>query len=261
MFMHHKEAIEQVRQFFMQDDEVIALIFGGSIAHGFAKEDSDVDIMIVVSEEDYQKRVAQGYITYYKGDICQYEGGYVDGKYISIEFMKKVANMGSEPARYAFQDAFIGFTRDQQVEELMKKILTYPVEEKEMKMSKFYSQMKGWYWYCNQSFKRDQLYLVSYATANMVLFAGRLILVHNEVFYPYHKWFMKVLEQVEKKPEGLIEQMNIVLSTHKKEDIDKLFQMVDEFYEWTDKSVPWNREFVNENELKWLTQNSAISDL
>lgn len=261
MFTHHQEAINKVIEILKEDKEIIALIFGGSIAHQFAKEDSDVDIMIVVSEEDYQKRVERGYITYFNGEICTYEGGYVDGKYVSIEFMKKVAEIGSEPARFAFKDCFIGFSRDAQVERLIEQIVQYPVHEKEMKMKKFYSQMKGWYWYCNESFKRDQPYLLNYALSNMVLFAGRLILVHNETLFPYHKWFLKVLEDVDNKPEGFIEQIEMTLKHRRKEDIDKLFHMVDSFYEWTDKGTPWNREFVNDNELRWMTGSAAVADL
>ena len=39
----------------------------------------------------------------------------------------------------------------------------------------------------------------------MILFGGRLILAHNEILYPFHKWFMRVLGSAPNKPEWLME--------------------------------------------------------
>ena len=65
MHPHHEAAIERVVAQLRADPEVKALLLAGSIAHGFQSADSDVDLLIVVSD----------------------------------------AERGSEPARFAFQDA------------------------------------------------------------------------------------------------------------------------------------------------------------
>jgi len=67
MHPHHEAAIERVVAQLRADPEVKALLLAGSIAHGFQSADSDVDLLIVVSD----------------------------------------AERGSEPARFAFEDAHV----------------------------------------------------------------------------------------------------------------------------------------------------------
>jgi dTDP-4-dehydrorhamnose 3,5-epimerase-like enzyme len=56
MLPHHSQSIQNVKEYFQRDPEVQALLLSGSIAHGFQNPASDVDVMIFVSEENYQKR-------------------------------------------------------------------------------------------------------------------------------------------------------------------------------------------------------------
>ncbi len=44
---------------------------------------SDVDIVLVVTEEEYTRRVARDDLGYYNSEICEYPEGYVDGKIIN----------------------------------------------------------------------------------------------------------------------------------------------------------------------------------
>jgi len=104
MLPHHSQSIQNVREYFERDPEVLALLLSGSIAHGFQSATSDVDIMIFVSEEDHRKRSQTGQLHFFNRELCTYEGGYVDGKYLSLNFVKQVLEKGSEPARFAFEE-------------------------------------------------------------------------------------------------------------------------------------------------------------
>ncbi len=77
--------------FFRKDEEILAVILAGSIAHGFEREDSDIDVMLIISEENYKKRFTAGDINYYNQELCDFDGGYVDGKYITLDFLRKVS--------------------------------------------------------------------------------------------------------------------------------------------------------------------------
>src|ERR1700690_3770217 len=77
---HHTKSIQRVTDYFEHDPEVLALLLGGSIAHGFETASSDVDIMIFVSDEDYKKRFEQNQIHFFNRALTTYESGYVDGK-------------------------------------------------------------------------------------------------------------------------------------------------------------------------------------
>jgi predicted nucleotidyltransferase len=137
MFKHHQDTINNVIKKMKENSSVLALIIGGSIVHGFAKEDSDVDIMIVVSEEEYETKYRENNLTYWEKDSCTYENGYVDGKYISMDFMKKVSKHGSEAARFAFKDAFVAYSKIEGVEQILQEITRYPKELKADKMKRF----------------------------------------------------------------------------------------------------------------------------
>lgn len=102
MYAHHRETIERVTDKLKADPEVLAVIVGGSIAHGFATETSDVDILIVVPEEKYEKRFQDDRLHYFDEVSATYSGGYVDGKYICLDFMKKVARMGERTGAIRF---------------------------------------------------------------------------------------------------------------------------------------------------------------
>jgi predicted nucleotidyltransferase len=189
MHPHHAQSIQNVKEYFQRDPEVLALLLSGSIAHGFQSESSDVDIMIFVSEDDYQKRFQAGQLTFFNTDLCTYEGGYVDGKYLNLNFLKQVSARGSEPARFAFEGSQVLFSKIEGFEEDICKIIEYPIEEKAERIKRFYAQLEAWHWYCGEALRKGNQYLLGTAISKMILFGGRLILAHNEMLYPYHKRF------------------------------------------------------------------------
>ena len=63
---------------------MLGVLVGGSIAHGFATATSDVDLLIVVSDAEWERRLAAGDTTELDRESATYEGGYVDCKYTSL---------------------------------------------------------------------------------------------------------------------------------------------------------------------------------
>ncbi len=111
MYPHHERALEKVKAHFEQDPTILALLFGGSLAKGWGSETSDVDIMLIVSEEEFARRDRSGELLYFSLDFTDYEGGYIDGKYQSVAFLEEIAECGSEVARAAFYGVQIVFSR------------------------------------------------------------------------------------------------------------------------------------------------------
>ncbi|MCT4542425.1 MAG: nucleotidyltransferase domain-containing protein [Vallitalea sp.] len=167
-----KDSIHNILKILKSEEEVLGILLSGSIAHGFDTPVSDIDIMIIISEENYRKRAEEGKLTYYEKESCTYEEGYVDGKYISISFMEKVALIGSEPAKFAFDGAVILYSKIEGLEELLQKITKYPIEKKEENIKRFYAQFEAYKWYCNEAIKHENDYLLMHSISNMVLFGG-----------------------------------------------------------------------------------------
>ena len=59
MYPHHAESIQKLKEYFAGREEVIAIVLDGSIVKGNARPDSDVDAVVVVTEEAYRELAAE----------------------------------------------------------------------------------------------------------------------------------------------------------------------------------------------------------
>lgn len=261
MYQHHKDAIGKAIKKLSEDKKVLAVILGGSVAHGFAAESSDIDLMLVLSEGDYQQALHQGDLHYVDKESANYPGGYVEGKYISESFIKAVAEKGSEPARFAFKDAILLYSCLDNINDLISAASAYPKHNKEDNLEKFNAQFEGWYWMYHEGLKTNDLYVINYAVTNLCLFAGRLLLAHNEILYPYHKWFLRVLETAPARPSEIIKTINTALITKTESDVSHLYHSVKKFHDWPQYQHGWVAKFVIDSEVNWLNGSVPIADL
>jgi hypothetical protein len=262
MHDHHVQSIENVRNHFLSDPSIIALLLSGSIAHGFEDAESDVDILIVLSDEKYTNLVETGSrLTFTSFELCTYPGGYVDGKYISIDFIRLVAARGSEPARFGFEGAKILFSRVEGLEQLLKEVVTYPATQKANRIVKFRAQLEAWKWYCSEAKRRDNPYLLSIAASKLALFGARLILAHNEMLYPFHKWMLKVLEKAPEKPNGIVDCIERLCGDPTVENIEAFYEMVKNFRDWEESLNGWGSQYMLDVELTWMDGTTAVDDL
>lgn len=261
MLPHHRQSIQNVTEFFRRDPEVQALLLSGSIAHTFQSPASDVDIMIFVSEQNYQKRFQAGELHFFNRDLCTYEGGYVDGKYLSLNFVREVLHKGSEPARFAFEGSQVLFSRVDGFVDDVRKIAEYPVSEKAERIKRFYAQFEAWHWYCGEALAKKNRYLLGMSVSKLILFGGRLILAHNEMLYPYHKWFLRVLESAKEKPSDLMARIQALTESPTAENIAAFYDQVRTFLPWSDNPHNWPVQFLLDSELNWLDGKTPVDDL
>jgi predicted nucleotidyltransferase len=261
MHPHHNATIQNVREYFQRDPEVLALLLSGSIAHGFETPASDIDIMIFVSEENYRQRFENGQLHFFNMDLCTYEGGYVDGKYLSVNFVQRVLEKGSEPARFAFEGSEVLFSNVEGLAADVYRIAQYPVWEKAERIIRFYAQFEAWHWYCTEALKQKNQYLLGTSISKLILFGGRLILTHNEMLYPYHKWFLKVLEKAKDKPSGLMASIQAMTASPTAENIEGFYEKVKTFRTWSDNPYGWPAQFMLDSELNWVDGKTPVDDL
>ncbi|MGM7683621.1 nucleotidyltransferase domain-containing protein [Cytobacillus sp. Hm23] len=261
MYEHHKKAVQVLSEQFKDDRKVRALLIGGSVAKGYASESSDVDIIIIATDEEFERRKEQHDLFYWSGDECNYEGGYVDGKIVNLQFLEDVAHHGSEPARFAFQDAIIGFSKIPQLDMILQQITTYPVHEQQKKIEQFYVQFEAARWYVAEAEKRNDKYLMMHIVSSLVLFGGRLILAQNKVLYPYHKWFMKVLSELDNKPTNFMELTKELLSSPNSENAELFCKSIEQFADWPKIKEGWPNRFMVDTEWSWMNQRTPVADL
>lgn len=261
MHAHHAQSIQNVKEYFQRDPEVLALLLGGSIAHGFETPTSDVDILILVSDADHKKRLEENRIHFFNMDLCAYQGGYVDGKYLGLSFIEQVRERGSEPARFAFAGSQVMFSRVDGLAEEICRAAEYPKARKAERIKQFYAQFEAWHWYCQESLRLKNQYLLGTSISKFILFSGRLILAHNELLYPYHKWFLRVLEGADDKPDGLLESIARLNAAPVAENIEFLYEKVKTFQPWIEGEFSWPTQFMFDSELNWMEGKTPVDDL
>ena len=261
MHPHHAQSINNVREHFQRDPEVLALLLAGSLAHGLDTPTSDVDILILISEADHKKRLNENRLNFFNRDLCNYEGGYVDGKYLTMGFIEQVKQKGSEPARFAFAGSQVLFSRIDGLEQEIRRAAEYPRAGKAERIRQFYGQFEAWHWYCQESMRLKNHYLLGTSVSKFILFSGRLILAHNELLYPYHKWFLHVLERAKEKPDGLLDSIHRLSTGPRAENVEALYDKVKSFRIWTEREFSWPAQFMVDSELNWMDGSTPVDDL
>jgi hypothetical protein len=261
MLDHHQRAIDKLAQHFQNDPGILALIVSGSVAKGLAQPNSDVDFMLLATDEEFARRQASNTFTFFSLDFTDYPGGYVDGKIVSRGFLDEVADHGSEPARWAFTGAYPVYSRVPDLADLLRRLVLYPEQERTAKIQSFYAQVQALKWFMSEAEKRDDPYLRMHAAADMVLFGGRLILAHNRVLYPYHKWFMTELARAPEKPEGLIDLAKALLAQPNQANTDAFADAVLNFTTWEAPPEGWPMRFMTDVEWTWRNGRPAVEDL
>ena len=94
-----------------------------------------------------------------------------------------------------------------------------------------------------------------------MLFSGRLILAHNELLYPYHKWFLKVLEGADEKPDNLMTSIEALNENPNAENIETLYVSVQDFRPWVEGDFNWSTQFMLDSELNWKAGATPVDDL
>ena len=260
MYSHQKKGLENAIKYFKKEEKVIAVILGGSIAHGYYNEKSDVDIMIVVTPEEYERRKKINQLTYYSLDFTDYEGGYVDGKFLTIDMMEGIRDNGNEPFRYAFKDSSVVFSNDKRVYKLVEEIPMYPRDKRESNIERFYAQIEAWKWYYYEGEKRGNEFLMTSSISNFVIFVTRIILAQNERIYPYQKWMIEELKKCEKKPCDIIEDIDKLVKMKSADVLEKIFNDVASTID-DSKKDRWADVFHRDVEITWMKHEPYISDI
>ena len=257
---NHRRAIDRLTAELEGDPRYLAVILGGSVARGTELPDSDIDLVLVASEEEYARCVAEGYFGYLNMDACDYPGGYAEAKVMSISFLEEIADRGSEPARAAFVGARILSSRVAGLESLLERVTRYPEEERIAKIQTFYAHFLTHYWYLGEAERRSERYLLLRSAAEVALYAGRLILAHNRILFPYHKWFMHELRRVPEKPDELIDALEQLLAEPCLDNANPVLGCVLNFREWEKPPKDTSAQFMKDSEWNWREGLAPVAD-
>jgi hypothetical protein len=260
MLKHHEEAMIAAVRRIRSENEVIAILLGGSIARGVERPESDVDLIVIVSDAEWERRYNQSALTFLWHDVASYEGGYVEGRYISESFLREAAERGSEPTRHSFTSVYPVFTTDDGITQKIKNIPVYPEHEQQYRIDAFMAQMyinRIYFW--PEGVRRQDPYLRCKASSEIVLFGGRLILAHNRILFPCQRRLMEYVIAAPEKPEGFVELASSFLSAQTHESMDAFCKAVESFRDWNLQS-DLESNFERDMEMSWFTRTFSVAE-
>ncbi len=261
MYEHHQRSMNILVDYFKDDIGVTAIVLGGSVAKGCARPDSDIDAIIVVSEDKYCRLADSNKLSECIFGHCTYEHGYFDIKYCTEKYLLSVMENGSEPCRNAFKSSKCLFSRNSEIEEWIKKIPVFQRHEKNEKLLSFYSALtlnSGYFWGASS----NNIYLKIKTAADIVLFGFRLLLQENEVLFPCHKALLDTISNLENKPGDIINKANTFLTSLNDEAKDNYVNSILNFIEYRppeDFSVLLTR-YIDDTELWWYKERPVIAE-
>ncbi len=157
---HHQKTIDNFINKVKSDNKYLAVILCGSIAQGLEKKESDIDVYLVVTDDEYEKAVAELATAYFNFEVSTYEGGYIDGKIINYDFLVKAKKFGSEPTRASFIGAKVLWTKIDGLQMLIDQIPIFDETCREKKLQSFFAQVFTWgQFFYEESLAKNNLYL------------------------------------------------------------------------------------------------------
>jgi len=261
MRAHHRRAMKRVVERFRDDERFLAVILGGSVVRDMATDTSDIDILLVATDEEYAKRKQTGEFSYYYTEDCDYPGGYVDGKVLDVSFLREAADHGSEPTRSSFIGVLIGSSRLPELPDLLEHIPVYQEHERADKVEAFYGQIQlaGRY-FIPEGEKRNDPYLVMQSTANLCLYSSRLVLAENRILFPSHKRLMETVAKAPDQPERFRERIAALLAQPGAATALEVLDCIESFRDWgiTFRQAV-SREMLD-SEQRWRVSRPDLAD-
>ncbi len=216
--------------------------------------------MIIATDEEFERRLAARDLFINRRDLCDYDGGFVDGKIVSLAFLEDVAEKGNEPSRAAFLGAFVAYSHIPGLDTLLERIPVYPEAGHDSRIKAFYSMAFIQHWLMHEAERHGNPYTLTRAASQLALFCGRLILAHNRRLFPYHKWLPRTLETVPDKPSDLMNRFNALLAKPCGDNATALFESVRDFQDWGVSDLDAYTWFMTDVEWSWMSDSTPIED-
>jgi len=258
MTREHEEAIALARDRLTPDRDVVAMVVIGSVARGEAQERSDVDVVIVLTEDAARKRAARSELSFRPDDLGTRI--HVGGGFVDEGFLRDVADRGPEPSRFAFLNARLVFSRSPAIAGVLERIPVYQEAERVQKMTSFASQLPVHLSYLKLGEYSRNAWLLAQTAVELVLFGGRLILAYNRILFPNRKQFIRILATAPEQPEGLMDMADALMMAPSIAKAKRFHDAVMGFRDWPQAPEGAWARFQIDRETNWREGRPALAD-
>ena len=256
-----REAIAELVRLHGSEPSKLALVICGSLATGKAREASDVDLYLAVTDEEFERVRAEEGCFYGSWDPARFSGVEIDGKIVGKAFLQEAAVRGSEPTRASFESAYTEFSHDPEINALLERIAAYPEWEREQKIKAFDAYTKHYRYVGEQAFELGNDYFARRCAIELVFFAARLALAHNRVLFPCHKSLFAALDRCDDLPPDFVDSSRRLLESPSLPEIVNYYDRVSDYFSQYDYPDQERVSFILENEWSWFSGLPFAGDL
>jgi len=258
MTIEQKRTIELIKKDAPKYKFIIGIILGGSLAKNSGNENSDVDIFVIVDNSEFERRkLTKDYFVGTIFDQTNYPV-YIDGRIINLDFLRKIWTEGNECVKNTFSNVKLIYSLNREIDELIKNKNKANYNKKE-NIRKFYALMKSNKFKANDDI--NNIMQIKHGMFYTVFFACRLVLAHNDIYYPCIKNMEKEIMNCKRKPQNFIEGIHKVLETNSFDELEKFYKETEEYfkeYRFDDKI---RKGYVIENENYWFFGERPYSEI
>jgi predicted nucleotidyltransferase len=240
------------------DPGVLAVIVVGSVAQGRERENSDVDVYLVVDEERFAAETAAGRFAWIERYGVDYPGSYIDIKLASPSYLTAAAEGADDPTRASFLGARIAWSSARSgsalpdLAETIERIRVLPDGVWDERVRSFLSQARlyGGY-FLRQAVERGDEFLRRHAALHLALAAARAALASAHVMLPGPKYISKLVTTVP-TPDGFVGTWERVVTDA---DLDSANALLGTLFDWLGGDLDQDETlsiFIRDNELAWL---------
>lgn len=231
---------------------VLAVVLIGSVAQGREREDSDVDVYLVVDDERFAVETAQGRFAWVDRRDLDYPGSYIDIKLASPGYLAAAIEKADDPTRASLIGARVAWSTVAGLEETVARIAALPDEVWEERVRSYVAQARlhGGY-FLRQAVERGDDFLRRHAGLHLAFAAARAALAANREMLPGQKYVSKLVRTVP-TPEGFLAAWDRVVADPDSDSGRELMRILDDWL--GDGLTPADAlsTYIRDNELAWL---------
>lgn len=232
--------------------EVVGVVVVGSVARGTPREDSDVDVYLVVTDEAYADASSRGRIAAVSQDGVTYPGGYVDIKLASPGYLSRAIDGADDPTRASFVGAQVALDKTGEIPDWITGIVTLPEEIWSRRVASYRAQARlyGGY-FLKQADQLDDHFLRQHSGVHLALAAGRLGLAKHRRFFSGQKYLTAAMAELDLPERFSTAWRHVVVAPSAAVGQ----HLLDAIESWLGPPEPFEAQlsrFISDNELAWL---------
>ncbi|UYO96598.1 nucleotidyltransferase domain-containing protein [Microbacterium sp. M28] len=249
---HQQRALDAYVAQVAANPDTVGVVVIGSVARGTERDDSDVDVYLVVTAEAFAAATAEDRWAWIDRHGLDYPGSYIDVKLADLAYLRTAVRRADDPTRASFAGARAVFSRSEELPALVERISSLGDEVWAERIRSHVAQahLHGGY-FLRQAEEHGDPFLLQHAAVHLTLAAARAALASAHRLMPGPKYIHRLVREIP-SPDGFVEAWDAVVAAPGTTTANALIAIIDDWLgrdQTRDESLS---VFIRDNELAWL---------